>query len=134
MAYLIFILITLALFAGFFALTKYEAERGMRFFAPSRARLDREVERVEFIVAHVDLGAFVYDEVRHFMSRVGHDIVHLSLIVVRAVERLLTRLVRYMRIRHAETAAPRESTRAFVKELSDFKDHLEATRPEIPQL
>lgn len=134
MTYLIFILITLVLLAGFLVLTWHETERGTRVFAPLRARLDRNVERIEFILTHVDLGVFLRDEIHHFAHRVGHDSVHLSLQVVRAIERLLTRLVRYFRTRQADDVVPRESARVFVKTLSDFKMHLKTTRPDVPEI
>lgn len=134
MAYLVFIGITLALLAGFFALTNYETRRGMRVFEAERAHLDRTVERVEFILQHVDLGAFLRDEIRRLIARLGHDIAHLSLQAVRSTERVLTRLVRHLRSRHTVDTTPRETARPFVKSLSDFKDRLKATRPEVPEL
>lgn len=133
-AYLIFILVTLALLIGFFLLTEYEARRGARLFAQKRADLDRNVERVEFILAHVDLGAFLRDEVRRIAGRLSHDVAHLSLQSVRAAERLLTRLVRHLRAQHVVDAGPRESARPFVKTLSAFKDRLKATRPETEDI
>lgn len=132
MAALILILLAIALLVGFVALTAYETEHGTRFFEAQRAQLDRHVERIVFIIEHVDFAAFLRDEVRHFAHRVGHAIVHLSLQAVRAAERLLTRLVRSFRAREATTAAPRESTRAFVKTLSDFKEQLKT--PEVPEI
>ena len=134
MTYLIFIFITLVLLAGFLVLTRYETEHGARVFAPLRARLDRDVERIAFVLTHVDLGVFLRDEIRHFAHRVGHDSVHLSLQVVRAIERLLTRLVRYFRTRQTDDAVPRESTRVFVQTLSDFKVHLKTTRPDVSEM
>ena len=106
----------------------------MRFFAAKRTRLDENVERVGFIVEHVDLGAFVRDEVRHALNHAGHAIVHLSLQVVRSIERLLTRLVRRLRAQPEIDTAPRETAREFVKTLSDFKDNLKATHPEIHEI
>lgn len=132
--YLIFILVTSALLGGFFVLTAYEARRSVRLFSSQRARLDRNVERVEFVLGHVDLGAFLRDEVRRLISRGGHGLAHLSLQAVRATERFLTRLVRRLRSRQEETIAPRESTREFVKTLSDFKNNLKETRPEISDI
>lgn len=129
MEHLLFILTTLALLVGFFALTIREERRGMRFFAPARARIDHDVERMEFILTHVDFKAFLIEEVRHLAARVGHDIAHISLLLVRSAERLLTRAVRYLRTRHEVDATPRESARGYVKTLSDFKDRLKATRP-----
>ena len=134
MAYLIFILVSFALLIGFFALTQYEERRGMRFFAARRERFDRQVARVEFILEHVDLAAFLREEMRRAVSLTSHAIANISLQTVRAVERLLTRLVRYLRTTHAVEVAPRESSRPFVKTLSDFKDRLKATRPEIPSV
>ena len=115
-------------------LTKSEMRTGGRFFALERSRFDAHIERIEFIIAHVDLAAFARDEIRHAINSVGHAIVHFSLQVVRSVERLLTRLVRHLRVRHEDSAAPRESTREYVKTLSDFKDTLEATHPEISDI
>ncbi|MBU6214391.1 hypothetical protein KGM48_00905 [Patescibacteria group bacterium] len=130
---LLLILGTIALLGGFIAMTAYETGRGSRFFSARRARLDRLVERISFIIEHVDFAAFLRDELRHLAHRIGHDIAHLSLQIVRAIERILTRLVRSFRVREAGSA-PRESTRAFVKTLSDFKEHLKATAPEIPKI
>jgi len=87
---------------------------------------------MEFILENVDLGAFLRDEVRNAANRIGHAIANLSLQAVRATERLLTRVVRYLRVRHEVSAAPRESTREFVKTLSDFKENLKA--PEVPDI
>ncbi|MEK7145103.1 MAG: hypothetical protein AAB794_04605 [Patescibacteria group bacterium] len=131
---LIFILVTIALLGGFLALTDYEVRRGTRFFALQRARLDHTVERAEFIFTHIDFGAFVRDEIRAFVARMGHDIAHLFLQAIRAVERLLTRFVRYMRSRHEADTAPGENVREFVKTLSDFKGSLKATHPEISDI
>jgi len=134
MTYLILILATLVLLAGFLALTRYEAKRGARFFVPLRTRLDQGIEHIEFILAHVDVGAFLRDEIRGFARRFAHDSVHFSLQVVRAIERFLTGLVRHSRMRQAVDIPPRESARTFVKTLSDFKVHLKTVRPDPPHL
>jgi hypothetical protein len=131
MNYYFFISGSLAVLIGFILLTAYEERRGARVFLRARTRLDREVARIAFIVEHVDLAAFARDEIRHGVSRSGHYIAHLSLQAVRAAERLLTRLVLYMRTRHPEDTAPRETTRPFVQKLSDFKDRLKAARTEV---
>lgn len=128
MTYLIFTVGAFVLMLAFFALTSYEKSRGFRVFSPVRSRLDREVARVEFILEHVDLAAFLRDEMRHTASRFGHFVAQLSLQAVRTAERLLTRLVLRLRTRHPEVTFPRETTRPFVKKLSDFKDRLKAMR------
>jgi len=128
------ILIALALLTGFLALTAYEARRGLRLFAAPRAEFDRRVERLAFIATHVDLGAFVRDELRRMAGRVGHDVAQFSLQAVRFVERLLTRIVRYFRTHHDINAGSREHAREFVRTLSDFKTGLKATQPDIPDL
>ncbi len=130
MVYLISILSTLALLGGFSLLTWYEARRGTRLFAPLRARIDRNVERAEFVFSHVDLSAFLREVVRTLAHRVAHDVAHVSLQVVRAAERLLTRLVRRFRMRQATTPAPRGNARAFIKTLSDFKNGLKTVQPD----
>ncbi len=134
MANLLFILTTYLLLVGFFVLSSYENRRGVRLFSGFRTRLDQDVRKIELILEHVDLGAFLLDELRRLIARLGHDIAHLSLLVVRAAERLLTRTVRHFRTKHAVDVVPRESTRGYVKTLSDFKDRLKATRPDIPDI
>ena len=131
MIHLILILASLLLLIGFFALTNYETRRGIRLYEPQRARLDRTIERITFITEHVNLAEFLRDEVRHRIARIGHDVVHFSLIAVRAIERLLTNLVRRLRNHPEIDTAPRETAREFVKTLSDFKGNLKATHPEI---
>ncbi|NNM83763.1 hypothetical protein HKL94_00900 [Candidatus Parcubacteria bacterium] len=134
MAHLIVILVLSALLVGFLVLTGYESRRGTRFYASGRARLDTVVARVEFVLAHVNLGVFLRDEIRHFAGRIGHDLVHASLLTVRSVERLLTRLIRRLRTHPEVDTAPRETAREFVKVLSEFKGNLKATRPEISDI
>ena len=134
MGYLIAVLIPLALLVGLFVLTEYEARRGTRFFAPHRARLDKNIERYEFIMTHVDFNSFLREEARRIMHAVAHAVAHLSLQAVRTAERFLTHVVRYLRARRAIDVTPRENAREFVKTLSDFKGHLEANRPEVPDV
>ena len=131
MAYLIAVLVALALPAGFALLTRYEARRGARFFSGQRAALDAQAARAAFIIEHVDLAAFAREEVRHAVARAGHAIAHVSLRAVRAAERFLTRLVRYMRRKKEEAVVPRENAREFVKALSDFKETIAAAHPDI---
>jgi hypothetical protein len=131
---LIFVLITLGLLASFFLLTRYEARRGARVLAGRRERLDAVVGRLEFIVTHVDLGEFLREELRHLIGRLGHDAVHVSLLVIRYVERVLTRLVRHLRTHPEVDTAPRETAREFVKVLSEFKDDLKENRPDISEI
>jgi len=106
----------------------------MRVYAAQRERLDKTVERIEFVLQHVDLGAFLRTEVRHLVARLSHDIAHLSLQAVRATERLLTRLVMHLRSKHSVDTAPRGNVREFVKTLSDFKVGLKATHPEVGEI
>jgi hypothetical protein len=132
---LILIFAAIVLLAGFLLLTRYEAARGARLFAPLRERLDGEVERALFVAHHVDFNAFVYAELRALAIHVGHFIAHVTLQAVRAVERLLTQAVRYLRHRVATDAGPaRETSRPFVQALDDFKEELKQNRPEIPEL
>jgi len=134
MMYLIFIFASLVLLCGFFALTRYEAGRHMRFFAPARARFDHNAEHVKFILTHVDFGVIVREEAYRIAHRITHAVACFSLQAVRTVEHVLTRLVRYLRIRHAADVEPRDNAREFVKTLSDFKDRLKETHPKIPDI
>lgn len=129
MLYLTLILTPLLLLVGFVALVRYEEQHAVRFFGSKRSEFDAAIERVQFIVRHVDLGAFAREEVRRISTIIGHAIVNLSLQAVRSVERLLTRLVRYLRTRNEVIGQPHESTREFVRTLSDFKDTLKTSYP-----
>lgn len=130
MAHAFFIVLALLVLAGFLALTNYEARRGGRMFARERTTLDEKVSRVEFILEHVDLGAFAREELRRLAHRIAHDTAHLSLAAVRATERLLTRLVRRLRPHRAEEVELRDNSSAFVKTLSDFKGRLKKAAEE----
>jgi hypothetical protein len=131
---LVFLLGTCALLIGFFVMVGYEERVGRRFCTPVRDSLDKRVAQLVFIAAHVDFAAFVREEIRHLARRVGHAIVGSSLQVVRVIERALTRTVRSFRMRYVEHPAPRENAREFVKTLSDFKETLKATPPDISDI
>ncbi len=126
---LLFVLVSLLLLTGFVMLTRYEARRGERLFAGYREELDKRVLKILFVLEHVDWGGYVKEEAIRIMLRLGHDIAHVSLRAVRAMERLLTTLVRHLRSQNLPQAGMREPLRPFVKTLADFKGHLEATRP-----
>ena len=132
MAYLIFIILALALLVGFVFVTRYEVSHAGRFFEKSRARFDARIEHALFILAHVDLSAFIREEVLRMSRYFGHATAHLSLQLVRAAERLLTRTVRRLRT-HAPPVTPGESTRPFLKTLSEFKETLKATPSDTEQ-
>lgn len=131
---LLIILVALVLLAGFFALTVHESRRGSRYAASGRAKIDAHVARASFILAHVDFAAFLREEARRIAGRLGHDFAHFTLQAVRMLERLLTRAVRRLRASQENGGVPRETSRAFVKTLSDFKEKLAETRPEVPEL
>lgn len=133
MGHLVFMVSAIGLLAGFLAVTRYEAHRGARFFEAQRIRFDRYVTRIRFIIDHVDFGAFFIEESHRIVVRVGHDIAHIFLVVVRAIEKLLTRAVRHFRSRRAD-AQGRESVRGYVKTLIDFKDRLKATQSDISDI
>lgn len=130
---LFFILASLALFAGFLALVAVEAKSGKRVFAVGRARLDREIGRVHFIIEHVDLPGFLRDSSRTIVVRATHEFVRGILVAVRFVERLLTRLVRALRehsaVSTAASIAPtRETHSLFLRAIRNVKDELRNSR------
>lgn len=129
MMYVIFIIASLALLAGFVVLHGCESRRGTRYFSRERSQLDVWVLRVAFMYAHVDFSTFARSEFRRFIGHAGHAAATATLTFVRAAERLLTRMVRTLRTRHAIEAGPRVSARQFVRTLSEFKGQLNVTRP-----
>lgn len=102
--------LSLVLFGGFLLVTALEKGRG-RVGEPMRAKLDKKTARVAFIISHVDWSAFIKHLIRASIERIAHDIAHTSLLVIRFLERLLTRLVRALRERRAGivvTKAPKK--------------------------
>jgi hypothetical protein len=142
MLHLIFILVSLSLFTGFLFVTKTEAKRGTRYFAQERGVLDAEVERWADMVAHIDVATFVRTGLRALIARLAHDIAHGSLIVVRFVEKMLTRAVRALRMHNATAviSTSAQPSSDFVATMKDFKQELrngrkteETTNDSIPQ-
>jgi hypothetical protein len=121
MSSLIAILVTLILLIGFLTLTSFEASHNVRMLGGVRKRLDRKVGQAGFILAHVDLGAFLRDAIRDVIERILHDIAHASLLVVRFLERVLTRFVRHLRGRAEEV--PTQPRRTF----REAVDHVRRT-------
>jgi hypothetical protein len=101
MSYLIAIAASFALLAGFTLISYVETRTGVRLLGGSRRRLDKSVSRLTFVLAHIDWGAFISHIARVAAERIAHDVVHTTLIVVRATERTLTRLIRILRERVA---------------------------------
>lgn len=133
MPYLIFILITLALFLGFIGLTFAETRRGVRFFVPVRSSLDTIASRIMYVVTHVDLASFTARILKDLGSRIVHDVAHGSLVLIRFFERLLTRAVRYLRMKNGTTASvvPKETSH-FVRTIMYFKQTLRHSRKTLP--
>jgi len=130
MIYLTLVIISVALCALFLFLTAHEARTGTRLLRQKREQLDVHASRVFFIIAHVDLAAFMRDLVREVGKRLAHDTAHLSLVFVRATERLLTRLVRALRTHKAESATTSTSASPFVRSMSDLKQKLRSDTDE----
>ncbi len=132
MYYLIAIGISSLALVGFLALTRFEAARGVRYAADRRAHLDRFVERMGFIIAHVDFAAWAKEETRMLGHRISHAVAHLSLQGIRMLERLLTRAVKHLRAKESlRDAAPRTTERPFIGTLAEFKTELSAARTEV---
>lgn len=134
MGYFVVEVSTLALFAGFVALTQYEQRRGARFLNVIRKGIDRFAARLEFIFTHVDFLAFIRESVRQAFDKIAHDSAHMALQVTRLLEQQLTRAVRYFRARFAARAAltpssPKESSE-FVRAIADYKQELRENRSE----
>ncbi|MDO8624079.1 MAG: hypothetical protein Q7R54_01865 [bacterium] len=134
MAPLVLVGLSILLFVGFLLLTRYEVAHGMRLLATRRMAFDARATHLTFALTHIDFESFLREQVHILSARIAHDIAHLSLITVRVVERLLTRLVKHLRARHGIVAASTATPRAFVKTMSDFKQQLASTRPPLPEL
>lgn len=117
-------------------LTWHEERRGVRVLADRRSAFDTKMTRIQFVLNHVDFNAFARDEAKRLGVKTGHFVVYLALKLVRGVERVLTRVVRKLRVHHEveSKATGGENTREFVKTLSDFKGRLKDTVPETSEV
>lgn len=109
MALLVAILVVAALLAGFLWLTYVERARGVRVFGRARAALDAKTAHIAATLSSETAWASLRRYVRVFADHVVHDIAHVALVVVRSVERSLTRLTRTVRTRLASRARKREA-------------------------
>ena len=118
------------LFIAFIGMLVIEVRRGRRFFEVYRLRLDRFVGQGMLLVEHVDLAGFIREESIRLLRRATHDMARFGLTSIRAIERLLIRLVQRLRAAESQLTRPtQESTRSFVRTMAEFKGQLEATRP-----
>ena len=121
----ILILVAALLFSGFILLTVREARQGSRMLFPdSRAALDAAASRFLLVVTHEDFGSYARHAVMTIVGRIAHDIAHGFLVAVRATERLLTRLVRYLRNRKTPPFTESRASSTFVRHISEFKQSL----------
>lgn len=125
---LIFILVSLVLYAGFLVLTAIEVKNGKRAFVRTRTAFDRGMGRVNFVLEHVDLPGYLRDTSHEVAVRSAHGFVRGVLVAVRFVERLLTRLVRALREHSATSMAAvvsgQEAHSPFIRAIRHVKDEL----------
>lgn len=126
MIYFLFLPAALVLFVLFSVLTALEAKSGTRLFGAARTKFDARVERAAFVLQHVDWGAFVNDVARTGFERALHDIAHGTLMIVRFIERILTRTVRYLRARR-EHLLPQAGSGADASVFSQTASYLRRT-------
>ena len=96
------LIIVAALLIGFLLLTSLEKRRGVREAAPVRSVLDEKVRGAVSYLASSSTHASLTQTVRTTVDHVAHEVVHKGLLVVRFVERTLTRLAREIRGRRAK--------------------------------
>lgn len=126
MAYIIAILLSLTLLGAFLALTHYETTHGVRFFGTIRGRFDKKVARAAFIINHVDWPALISHMTKTVLARIAHDIAHTTLIIVRILERVLTRVVKSLRTRRESVDVVRDHKRFDLRaSLAQFRSTLE---------
>lgn len=114
----IFFLVSLLLFVGFLFLTKYEARAGTRVLAPSRASLDERTEFLFTAFKHIDASALIMHGIRDVLKKVVHDIAHLLLATVEALQKFLRRTV--VRLKE-KTPLHRGNPRAFIEHMKSAK-------------
>lgn len=114
----IFFLVSLLLFVGFLLLTHHETRVGRRVLATSRASLD---ERTSFLFAafkHIDASALIMHGIQDVLKKVVHDIAHLLLATVEALQKFLRRTL--VRLKE-KTPLHRGNPRAFIEHMNSAK-------------
>ncbi len=125
----VFIAISFLLLAGYIFLVAFETSSGVRMLGTTRSRLDRYVERITFLLKHVDFGSFFSHLFKDIFERVIHDVLHVALAFVRFVERFLTRGIKEIRARIAPRGVAGEEKRStFVETISYFKKTLRKSK------
>lgn len=125
MSYVIADVGALAFFIGFVALTKYEHNRGTRFFEHTRLALDHTAERAVFVWTHIAAAAFIHDFVRNMFERVMHYTATEALRITQFAEQKLTRIVYTLRSRFTSRASQSsQKTSPFIQKITDFKQEL----------
>jgi len=125
----VFIGLSFILLASYVCLVAFETSSGVRVLSTTRSKLDRYVERVTFLLKHVDFGSFFSHLFKDIFERVIHDILHAALFVVRFIERILTRGIKEIRARIAPRGVPADEKRStFVETISYFKKTLRKSK------
>ena len=89
----------LVLLAGFIALHVWELKRGKRMFDAYRTKLDGQISRLYQTLITGDVPASWRIATLRFLHNLAHRVVVVSVEVLRAVERPLSRLSHRMRVR-----------------------------------
>ena len=126
MSYLLGTGITFAAVLLFIVVLIVERTREKKFFPSIRARLDTRVERTIYIFEHIDWGAFFGHVLKLSLEKVAHDIVHGVLLMVRTIERSLTRAIRMLRERLAHRSDSSHAPEGFelTKTIQRFRKNL----------
>lgn len=135
MSYVIAILVSFALLAGFTLVSWMETRSGVRVLGGARKRLDRSVTRVSYVVTHIDWGGFFTHMAKVIAERVVHDIVHTTLVAVRATERTLTRAIRILRerIAHRTPDGPPVEGSQLIATIVRFRKNLTQKKDSVRQ-
>ena len=97
MLHLILIGTACLLLGGFLLLTQFEQKTATRILGSVRGQLDSKLAKMAFVARHVDWPAFFSHTLKVVVVRIAHDVAHGTLLLVRFMERYLTRFVKYMR-------------------------------------
>lgn len=126
MSYLLGTVITFAAVLLFVVILVIERTRERKFFPTIRARFDSRVERTIYIVEHIDWGAFFGHVLKLSLEKIAHDVVHGVLLVVRTIERSLTRAIRVLRERLAYRSDSSQATEGFelTKTIQRFRKNM----------
>ncbi len=133
MTLIVAILAVAILLGAFVTLTYFERAGGFRVLSPMRRFLDKRADTFLHVAREADIGALAWNGVRALIDAFVHEVVHVVLVIVRFLERSLTRIAREIRGRRAGENDPRAPFLSGIERLRKaFNSRKQKEQDEVP--